>query len=109
MTANTLPQNASDGLPVRVQLDRLRHLGGQLKVFLGNYNQEPQTKDQFVQREMLRARLQTLEKRCLAFRNFRDNEQRIRDKSREDLNQLIRDFRLLEIQVKSFRQRQENN
>ena len=109
MTANTLPQNASDGLPVRVQLDRLRHLGGQLKVFLGNYNQEPQTKDQFVQREMLRARLQTLEKRCLAFRNFRDNEQRIRDKSREELNQLIRDFRLLEIQVKSFRQRQENN
>lgn len=108
MTANTLPQNASDGLPVRVQLDRLRHLGGQLKVFLGNYNQEPQTKDQFVQREMLRARLQTLEKRCLAFRNFRENEQRIRDKSREDLNQLIRDFRLLEIQVKSFRQRKEN-
>jgi hypothetical protein len=109
MTSNILPQNASDGLPVRVQLDRLRHLGGQLKVFLGNYNQEPQTKDQFVQREMLRARLQTLEKRCLAFRNFRDNEQRIRDKSREDLNQLIRDFRLLEIQVKSFRQRQENS
>ncbi|MGA9239802.1 hypothetical protein [Robiginitalea sp.] len=108
MTTKPLPQNPSDGLPVRVQLDRLRHLGGQLKVFLGYYNQEPQTKDQFVQREMLRARLQTLEKRCLAFRNFRDNEQRIRDKSREDLNQLIRDFRMLEIQVKSFKQRQEN-
>jgi len=108
MTANTFTQNPSDGLPVRVQLDRLRHLGGQLKVFLGQYNQEPQTRNQFVQREMLRARLQTLEKRCLAFRNFRENEQRIRDKSRVDLNQLIRDFRMLEIQVKSFKQKQEN-
>ena len=106
MTTNTLPQNPSDGLPVRVQLDRLRHLGGQLKVFLGQYNREPQTRDQFLQREMLRARLQTLEKKCLAFRNFRDNEQRIRDKSRDELNQLVRDFRTLEIQIKSFKQRQ---
>ena len=106
MTTNTLPQNPSDGLPVRVQLDRLRHLGGQLKVFLGQYNREPQTRDQFLQREMLRARLQTLEKKCLACRNIRDNEQRIRDKSREELNQLVRDFRTLEIQIKSFKQRQ---
>ena len=106
MTTNTLPQNPSDGLPVRVQLDRLRHLGGQLKVFLGQYKREPQTRDQFLQREMLRARLQTLEKKCLACRNFRDNEQRIRDKSREELNQLVRDFRTLEIQIKSFKQRQ---
>lgn len=106
MTAKPLPKNTSDGLPVRVQLDRLRHLGSQLKFSLGNYNREPQTKDQFVQREMLRSRLQTMEKRCLVFRNFRDNEQRIRDKSWEDLNQLVRDFRTLEIQIKSFKQRQ---
>jgi len=106
MITNRPQQTSADDQPVRVQLDRLRHLGGQLKVFLGQYNQEPQTKDQFVQREMLRSRLQTLEKRCLAFRNFRDNEQRIRDKSREDLSQLIREFRVLEIQVKSFKQRQ---
>ena len=106
MIANKPQQTPADDLPVRVQLDRMRHLGNQLKTHLGRYNQEPQTRDQFVQREMLKSRLQTLAKRCVTFRKYRENGQRIRDKSQEDLTQLIREFRILEIQIKSFKQRQ---
>lgn len=73
-------------------------------MFLGYSNQQPLTRDQFVQREKLRSRLQTLEKRCVGFRNFRDNEQRSRDKPQEDLTQLIREFWILEIQVERFKQ-----
>ena len=108
MTTNTPQQNPSDDLPVRVQLDRMRHLGGQLKVFLGRYNQEPQTQGSICATGDAQIPVADPGKTMLAFRNFRDNEQRIRDKSQEDLNQLIRDFRMLEIQVKSFKQRQDN-
>jgi hypothetical protein len=102
MTVNSLPTLSSDGIPLRIQLNGLRQLGEQLKVFLGRYNQEPQTQDQFVKREILRSPLRTLEKRCLEQRDFHGKSLRTPDKSSEDFESLIREFRILEFQIKSL-------
>lgn len=102
MTGDNPQQLPADGIPLRVQLDRMRHLGGQLKLSLSRYNQEPQTQEQFVKREILRSRLQILEKRCLEFRNYGGKELRNREKPVEHLQLLIREFRTLEFQIKSF-------
>ncbi|MDM9631694.1 hypothetical protein [Robiginitalea aurantiaca] len=98
-------KNVPAAIPLRFQLDRLRVLGTQLKGSLGRYRQEPRTRDQFVRREMLRSRLQTLEKRCNEFRVRAENDAALKDRSLEELDLLRREFRNLEMQVKGFTQR----
>lgn len=99
------PEHIPPDIPFRVQLDRLRLLGGQLKGFLGRYHQEPQTREQFIKRELLRSRLQTLQKRCVEFRVSGEKDLPLLDRSGRELDLLIREFRNLEIQVKGFMQR----
>lgn len=99
------PENHQGHL-LKVQLERLRRMGSQLKGFLCRYHKEPQTQEQFAKREMLRARLQKLEKRCNEFWASRESDQMLWNRSGEDLDLLIREFRNLELQVKGFMQQQ---
>jgi hypothetical protein len=106
MTA-ILPEHLpSSSTPLRIQSERLRRLGTHLKGFLDRYQVEPQTREDFLRREMLRSGLQSLERRCAEFRVYREKEGVKQEKCREELAGLLREFRNLEIQIKGFMHRQ---
>ena len=91
-------------IPGEEQLHRIKRCGRHLRRFMARYFCEPQTAQQYQQRESLMARLDTLEDRCNRLSSLLGKRDKVWQNLADEIKVLYREFGALEHEVHTYRE-----
>lgn len=91
-------------IPREEQLQRIKRCGRHLRKFMARYFCEPQTAQQYQQRESLMAQLDTFEDKCNRLSQLLRKREKVWQTLADEINLLYEDFGSLENKIHAYRE-----
>lgn len=91
-------------IPWEEQLHRIKRCGRHLRKFMARYFCEPQTAQQYQQRESLMAQLDTFEDKCNRLSHLLRKREKVWQTLADEIKALYKDFGSLEHKVHAYRE-----